>query len=221
MLDRRGCGIITPCPRPQERPSAWLGLLGMSADPDEAVAASAFLALLDSWRRSEPGAADRIFAALYEELHRLAHHHIRRSRPGETLCTTALVHEAYLKLAPRAAVNDRRHFFALASRTMRQILVDQARRHHSQKRGGGLEITTLDEGREGTGAIAAEILALEEALTRLSRVNDRLGQVVELRFFGGLSIDETAEALGSSAATVKRDWRAARAFLAEALGSPP
>jgi len=157
----------------------------MSAGPDESVAASAFLALLDSWQRSEPGAADRVFAALYEELHRLAHHHIRRSRPGETLCTTALVHEAYLKLAPRAAVNDRRHFFALASRTMRQILVDQARRHHSQKRGGGLEITTLDEGREGTAVIAAEILALEEALTRLSEVNDRLGQVVELRLQAG------------------------------------
>jgi RNA polymerase sigma factor (TIGR02999 family) len=193
----------------------------MAADPDEPAAASAFLALLAAWRLREPGAGDRVFAVLYEELHELAHRHIRRSRPGETLCTTALVHEAYLKLAPRATVNDRRHFFALASRAMRQILVDEARRHQSEKRGGGLEITTLDEGRTSAGAVAAEILALEEALARLSRANERLGQVVELRFFGGLSVDETAEALGASSATVKRDWRAARAFLAEALGSPP
>jgi RNA polymerase sigma factor (TIGR02999 family) len=193
----------------------------MAADPDGAVASETFGALLDAWRRSAPGAADRIFAALYDELHELAHRHVRRSRPGETLCTTALVHEAYLKLAPRATVNDRRHFFALASRAMRQILVDEARRHQSEKRGGGLEITTLDEEREGQGAVAAEILALEEALARLTRANERLGQVVELRFFGGLSVEETAEVLGSSSATVKRDWRAARAFLAEALGAPP
>ena len=193
----------------------------MAAESDDSVATSSFLGLLEAWRRSEPGAADRVFSLLYEELHELAHRHIRRSRPGETLCTTALVHEAYLKLAPRAAVNDRRHFFALASRAMRQILVDEARRHQSEKRGGGLEITTLNEERDGAGAVAAEILALEEALARLARANERLGQVVELRFFGGLSVEETAEVLGASSATVKRDWRAARAFLADALGSPP
>jgi RNA polymerase sigma factor (TIGR02999 family) len=191
------------------------------ADSDAPVGARSFLDLLEAWRRSEPGAADRVFAALYDELHELAHRHVRRSRPGETLCTTALVHEAYLKLAPRAAVTDRRHFFALASRAMRQILVDEARRHQSEKRGGGLEITTLDEGREAAGAVAAEILALEEALARLTRANARLGQVVELRFFGGLSVEETAEVLGASSATVKRDWRAARAFLADVLGAPP
>lgn len=193
----------------------------MPAAPDESVAAAAFLALLEAWRRGEPGAADRVFAALYEELHELAHRHVRRARPGETLCTTALVHEAYLKLAPRAAVYDRRHFFALASRAMRQILIDEARRHLAEKRGGGLEITTLDEGRLGAHGLAAEVLALDEALARLSRASDRLGQVVELRFFGGLSVEETAEVLGTSTATVKRDWRAARAFLAEALGPPP
>jgi RNA polymerase sigma factor (TIGR02999 family) len=161
------------------------------------------------------------FAALYDELHTLAHSQRRRSRPGETLSTTALLHEAYLKLAAGATVNDRRHFFALAARAMRQVLVDHARQRATEKRGAGRQVTTLGDEVAGVQADAAELLAIDTALANLQRVNERLGRVVELRFFGGLSVEETAETLGTSTATVKRDWRAARAFLVATLGAAP
>lgn len=162
-----------------------------------------------------------LFAALYDELSRLAHRHVQRSRPGDTMCTTALVHEAYLKLGQGPSAVDRHHFFALAARAMHQILVDYARQHASLKRGGGLEVTTLEDAKAHVPALAADVLALDEALTRLGAANDRLRQVVELRFFAGLSVEETAAVMEVSAITVKRDWRAGRAFLLDALGSAP
>ncbi len=169
-----------------------------------------------------PGPDSLTFEALYEELHALAHRQIRRARPGETLRTTALLHEAYLKLARGASVKDRSHFFALAARAMRQVLVDHARNHTALKRGAGLQIATLGDVASEVGADAAELIAIDTALAKLQGANQRMAHVVELRFFGGLSVEETAEALDESTATVKRDWRAARAFLLATLspGSP-
>ena len=173
--------------------------------------------LLAEWRSGDDAGPGRLFSLLYDELYALARRQIWRSHPGETLCTTALVHEAYLKLLPAAAANDRHHFFALAARAMRQIVVDCARRHAAEKRGAGLTITTLDEAAIDAPTEAADVAALEEALRLLERADGRLARVVELRFFAGLSIEETAATLATSPATVKRDWGAARAFLFDAL----
>jgi RNA polymerase sigma factor (TIGR02999 family) len=160
---------------------------------------------------SDPAAPT--FEALYAELHALAHRQLWRARPGSTLNTTALVHEAYLKLAHVEGVTDPQHFFALAARAMRQVLVDHARERAAQKRGGAQVRVTLDEEEAGIAANAEELLVIDGALAGLQQVDPRLARVVELRFFGGLSVEETARALGTSTATVKRDWRAARAFL--------
>jgi len=176
-----------------------------------------FARLLSAWRGGDREASDRLFSLVYGELHALAHHQVRNSRPGDTLSTTALVHETYLKLARGAGPVDRHHFYALAARAMRQILVDYARLHATAKRGGGLRITSLD-GEEPAIAPAVEVLALEDALAELAEVDERLGRLVELRFYAGLSIEATAEAMALSPATVKRDWRTARAFLFDALG---
>jgi RNA polymerase sigma factor (TIGR02999 family) len=170
---------------------------------------------------SPTGPEPLTFSALYDELHALAHSQVRRSRPSMTLNTTALLHEAYLKLAGGAAVVGRHHFFALAARAMRQVLVDHARRRSAQKRGAGLEVTTLGDEATGIQADLGELLAIDAALKQLKSVNERLCRVVELRFFGGLSVEETADALGTSTATIKRDWRAARAFLLATLGPRP
>src|SRR6202044_2362330 len=136
----------------------------MSTDPPDPGAESEFGRLLAAWRRGETGESDRLFALMYGELRDLARRHIRRSRPGDTLSATALVHEAYLKLAPRAAAQDRHHFFALAAQAMRQVLVDYARRRHADKRGGGLVITSLDEAAVEMPAVETDVLVLEEAL---------------------------------------------------------
>ncbi len=168
------------------------------------------------WSEGDREAADALFPLVYEELRHLAHGQRRRLRPGETLNTTAVVHEAYLKLidARRVTVRGRQHFLALAARAMRQVLVDHARQRGAVKRGGAVEHTTLDEAK----AVAAtgrtlEVIALDEALTKLQALEPRLVQLVELRFFAGLSIDETAEALDMAPRTVDRDWQRARAFL--------
>jgi RNA polymerase sigma factor (TIGR02999 family) len=164
---------------------------------------------------------DRIFALVYRELRVLAHRQLGRGRTSETLSTTALVHEVYLKLAHNrgAAPNDRGHFFAVAARAMRQIVVDYARRRGAEKRGGGVRPEVLDDERMGFAAQVEEVLAVDTALTRLEALDARLGRLVELRFFAGLSVEETAEALSTSERTVKRDWRKARAFLARELGA--
>ena len=175
-------------------------------------------ALLATLRDGDRGALDRLLPLVYRELRERAHNQLAHRRPGDTLSTTALVHEAYLKLAGSAhqAYQDRVHFFAVASRAMRQILVDYARRSAAAKRDGGRAIS-LDPEMVADPQRAEELVALDEALGQLERLDERLARTVELRFFGGLSVEETADALGVSPRTVKRDWRKARAFLFQAV----
>ncbi len=174
--------------------------------------------LIRSARAGDRTAVDRLFALAYEELHRLAHA-VRGGGAPATLNTTALVHEAYFKLSRDAAldVSDRAHFSYIVARAMRQVLVDAARRRQAEKRGGGVAPVTILDSDGSTSLKGDQILALEEALGELERVDPRRARIVECRFFGGLSVDETAASLGVSAPTVKRDWRVARAWLAQAL----
>ena len=175
--------------------------------------------LLAAWRAGDRGAAGRLMPLVYDELRRIARG--RLAGQDQTLQTTALVHEAYLKLAghSRLDVLDRHHFFALAARAMRQLVVDHARRRTAQKRGGEVRMVALDDMQIPVDDRADEMLALDEALERLSALDETLGRIVELRFFAGLSVEETAQALDCSARTVKRDWRKARAFLYNELAS--
>jgi RNA polymerase sigma factor (TIGR02999 family) len=170
--------------------------------------------LLDA-RSGDREAFDRLFSHVYEELRQTAHRRLLRQRPGQTLDTTALVHEAYLRLVDqaRSGNGDRAHFFALASRAMRFVLVDYARARSAQKRGGGASDVPLDALQVAAEACAADLLTLAEALERLAGVSTRLSEIVEYRFFGGLTFDEIAESLGVSTPTVKRDWVRARAWL--------
>jgi len=163
---------------------------------------------------SQDGAVSEAFAASYDELRRLARRQLRRLRPGQTLTTTSLVHEAFVKLVkgPLRA-EEKAHFFALAARAMRQILVDYARRRACGKRGRGQAPTTLDGDAIPVEALADEMLAIDRSLHRLESVDERLARIVEWRFFGGMSEEEVAEALGVTARTVRRDWQKARAFL--------
>lgn len=162
---------------------------------------------------------DEILPVVYRGLRELAHRQLRREHGVLTLQTTALVHEAYLRLsdAPRVAAKGRAYFFAAASRAMRQILVDYARRRNAQKRGGGVRPTALDGKQIAADALAADILGLDEALERLGAFAPRQAQVVECRFFGGLNVEETASALDVSPRTVKHDWALARAWLYDIL----
>jgi RNA polymerase sigma factor (TIGR02999 family) len=183
--------------------------------------------LLVHARSAPPEALDTLLPLVYEELRALAHRRLGRYRPDQTLNTTALVHEAYLKLVDhtQASYRDRGHFFATAARAMRQIVSNYARDRRALKRGGGQAVLPLDEDAEGA-AFAVEdqaeaIVALDEALVRLEALDGRLARVVELRFFGGLSVEETAEVLAVSAPTVKRDTRAACAFLAREVREAP
>jgi len=171
--------------------------------------------LLIEWREGRSEAPGELFPLVYEELRALARGQLRRHPAGETLRPTALVHEAYLKLVDqtRVRINDREHFFALAAKAMRQILVDHARRSSALKRGGDAIRTVLSQDDASVELPVVEMLALDEALSHLESLEPRLAQVVELRFFGGLSVEETAAALDLSSRTVKRDWRKARAFL--------
>jgi RNA polymerase sigma factor (TIGR02999 family) len=175
--------------------------------------------LLASISKGERDALNRLFPVVYRELRVLAHLQLARLRPGDTLQTTALVHEAYLKLlgTARPAWNDRRHFFAVASRAMRQISVDYARTRAAQKRGGNTPALTLDEQRLPVADRAYELVVLDRALTDLESLSERPARVVELRFFGGLSVEETAAVMNVSERTVKREWQKARAFLFDAL----
>ena len=170
---------------------------------------------------ADPGQLDDIFAVVYEELRRVAHRHLRGERTGHTLGTTGLVHEAWLELARLDHIRwpGRAYVLAAASRAMRRILVDYAVARRAQKRGGGITLAPLDDAAAMAVERGEELLALDEALQRLAEFNARLSRVVECRFFGGMSVEETAEALGTSPATVKRDWGVARAWLNRELGA--
>jgi len=166
-------------------------------------------------RAGEEGALAEAFALVYDEIRAIARARLARHGPRMTLDTTAVVHEAYIKIARHGemAWEDRGHFFAVASTAMRQVVLDHARRRLAAKRGGGGERVPLDEAEQVADAQARDALALDAALELLARADAQLGRVVELRFFGGLSVEETARTLAVSEATVKRAWRKARAFL--------
>jgi RNA polymerase sigma factor (TIGR02999 family) len=172
-------------------------------------------------RGGDPAVVDRLFAAVYDELRRVAHHALLRERPGHTLGTTGLVHETYFKLVDQSRVEwqDRAHFFGVAARAMRQILVDYARRRGALKRGGRVEVLALEEGLVAAEERAEAFLAVDDALTRLAAHDAGMAQVVECRFFAGLTEEETAEATGTSLRTVQRQWRRAKAWLYQELAS--
>jgi RNA polymerase sigma factor (TIGR02999 family) len=178
------------------------------------MASEAITELLAAWRGGDRGAVDRLMPLVYEQLRALAHRQVS-GRNGRTLQTTALVHEAYLKLARHShlVIQDRHHFFAVAAKAMRQLVVDHARRRLAEKRGGRLQPISIDVVGLPDGERAAELVALDEALNRLSQLDESLSRVVELRFFAGFSVEETATVLGCSPRTVKRNWRKARALL--------
>jgi RNA polymerase sigma-70 factor (ECF subfamily) len=170
--------------------------------------------LLRAWSGGDPRALARLTPIVYDELHRLARRYMKRERPGHSLQTTALVNEAYTRLVDykRMQWQDRAHFFAVSAQLMRRILVEHARRHNL-KRGGGVQHVSLDEATIVGGDGDMDLVALDDAMNALARLDPRKVQVVEMRFFGGLSVEETAEVLKVSSVTVKRDWRAARTWL--------
>ncbi len=170
--------------------------------------------LLLDWSNGDQNALDKLVPLVYDELRRLARHYMQRETPGHTLQTTALVNEAYLRLVDQTVPwQNRAHFFAIAAQMMRRILIDHARSHARQKRGGGTVQVSLDEAAIMPQEQAAELIALDEALQRLTEIDPRRGRVVELRFYGGLSIEETANVLKISPNTVMRDWNLAKAWL--------
>jgi len=170
--------------------------------------------LLVAWGQGDTSALERLIPVVYNELKRMARRHVARER-RQTLQATALVHEAYMKLVDQRSVSwqNRAHFFAVAARLMRRILMKRARRRHAAKRGGAATEIGVDEVEVQSGEPPVDLVALDAALTRLATVDPRQAHIVELRFFAGLSIEETAEALDISPATVKREWRTAKAWL--------
>ena len=177
--------------------------------------------LLVAWGNGDETARDELMPLVYQELHRLAHHYMNRERPGHTLQTSALVNEAFVRLIDQKDVQwqNRAHFFGIAAQMMRRILVDHARSRASAKRGGGAPHVSLAEVAIVSDERAAEVVALDNALLNLAAVDERKSQIVELRFFGGLSIEETAEVLAVSPGTVMRDWTLAKAWLRRAVTS--
>jgi RNA polymerase sigma-70 factor (ECF subfamily) len=170
--------------------------------------------LLRAWGDGDRGALDRLTAIVYDELHRLARRYMRGERPGHSLQTSALVNEAYMRLVDYKGMQwqNRAHFFAVSAQLMRRILVEHARRHNL-KRGGGVQHVSLEETAIVEGDRAADLIALDDAMAALARLDPRKVQVVEMRFFGGLSVEETAVVLNVSSVTVMRDWSAAKAWL--------
>ncbi len=177
--------------------------------------------LLLDWSEGNEAALERVTPLVYGELHRLAHRHLNRERANHTLQTSALVNEAYLRLVDQRNVkwNNRAHFFAIAAQMMRRILVDYARSHLYAKRGAGAVHVSLDHAGLVSNEPTAEVTALDEALTKLESIDPRQARVVELRFFGGLTIKETAEAMGISVDMVKREWSTAKAWLYREMSS--
>lgn len=175
-------------------------------------------ALLTKWRAGGQDALQDLIPLVYQELRCIAQHHLRQERQDHTLQSTALVHEAYLRLMKQkpAEIENRAHFLAVASRLMRQILVDHARRHRAAKRGGGLKLE-LNEAMGVQKLPNVDLVALDAALKELARLDPQQSRIVEMRFFGGLSIEDTAEIIGVPATTVKREWATARAWLLREL----
>jgi RNA polymerase sigma factor (TIGR02999 family) len=175
--------------------------------------------LLQAWSQGDKTALEKLTPLVYKELHRLAHHYMSFENPGHTLQTTALVNEAYLRLVSNQTDwQNRSHFFAISAQLMRQILVDFARSRQQLKRGGKIQRVSLDEATVSPEEPDADLVALDDALTALAVVDPRKSRVVELRFFGGLSIEETAEVMGVSGLTVWRDWRMAKLWLLHEMG---
>jgi len=177
--------------------------------------------LLVDWGNGDKAALDRLTPLVHEELHRLAHYYMRRERPDHTLQTTALVNEAYVRLIDQKHVEfeNRTRFFAIAAQLMRHILVDHARSRQYLKRGGGALKVSLDEAMAVIEERTSDLIALDDALNSLAAIDSRKVKVVELRFFGGLSVEETAAALNISPVTVMRDWRMAKAWLYDAMNN--
>lgn len=177
--------------------------------------------LLLSWRQGDAAAFDRLIPLVYDELRRVAGRRLRGESPGHSLQATALVHEVYLRLVDvdRMTVTSRAHFLGVAATLMRQILVDHARRQRADKRGGDAAMLSLDEVSPAAPDASVDVLALDEALGALTAIDSRQCRIVELRFFAGLTIDEAAEALGVSSATVEREWALAKAWLYRRLSS--
>jgi RNA polymerase sigma factor (TIGR02999 family) len=175
--------------------------------------------LLVAWSNGNQAARDQLMTVVYDELHRLARRYMRRESPGHTLQTSALLNEAFLRLVDQKNVHwqNRAHFYGIAAQMMRRILVDYARSRNYEKRGGGARALSLDESLIVSDARNEEVVNVHEALERLTEFDSRKGQIVELRFFGGLSIEETAEVLGVSPGTVMRDWTLAKAWLRREL----
>ena len=179
--------------------------------------------LLNDWSNGDKAALDKLMPLVYDELRRLARYYMRRERAGNTLQTTALVNEAYLRLVDQRNVHwkCRGHFFALSAQLMRRILVDRARARRVAKRGADPRKVSLDEAAAVSAGRAEEFIALDEALSELEAVDLRKSKIVELRFFGGLNVEETAQALGISVPTVVREWSLAKAWLYRAMSKPP
>lgn len=188
----------------------------MSGSADE----PAITLLLQKWRQGDSAAFDELARYVYDDLHRRAAAYMRNERPGHSLQSTGLVHEAFLKLIEKKQIawQDRNHFFAVAAQTMRRILVDYARTRKRDKRGGNNEDVPLDDAKTiSLGVSEVDLVALDEALARLSTFDERQARVVELKYFGGMTLDETADVIGVSRVTIRRDWHIARAWLRSQL----
>ncbi len=182
---------------------------------------AAITELLQAWHDRQAGALERLVPAVYAELRRIAGAHLGRERPNHTLQPTALVHEAYLRLVNQRSLHfqDRTHFFAVAARLMRRVLVDHARRRLAARRDAGLTVA-LSPSTPARGPEQVDLLALDQAMNRLAEIDPRQSDIVELRYFGGLSVEETGDVLGVSPATVKREWRTAKLWLFQELRTP-
>ena len=185
------------------------------------MGAVALTALLGDWSRGDSSALNHLLPAVYAELRRVAARQLRNERAGHTLQPTALVHEAYMRLAGQRQVdwNNRAHFFGVAAQVMRRILIDHARRHGASKRGDGVCCVPIDEARDVATPREVPFLALDHSLDRLEKIDPQLARIVELRVFAGLTIEEAASVLTVSPSTAKRDWRAAKAWLTRDLVS--
>lgn len=196
-------------PRHLRVSSGAYGAISMTVSPQQITQ------MLKDWSNGDQSARDQLIPLVYEELRRMAHQHMKKERPGHTLQTSALVHEAFVRLVDQSDVQwqNRAHFFGIAAQMMRRILVDYARGRNYAKRGGGARQVSLEDVAIVSAERAADVVALDEALTSFASVDQRKSQIVELRFFGGLSIEETAAVLSVSPGTVMRDWTLAKAWL--------